>query len=174
MFIKKLLTLLFKNLSNKERNILYQNTIYFLGLPEVLYMTGNFNWLAIPTSSLLTFQNLSHKPPKIQINDLKVLSESGKNCCFVFSSSLRVSFSVSHFPVPSLTGFFLIERLPLCIFFRALLVEKVEIGRVFVSSPSGLVMHVFCLSKPATFSKSYDNFLSLSFWVCSSDLPVLF
>lgn len=42
-FVKKLLTFLFKHLSNKERNILYQNTTDFLGLPEVLYMTGNFN-----------------------------------------------------------------------------------------------------------------------------------
>lgn len=61
----------------KERNILYQNTSDFLGLPDVLYMTGNFNWLAIPTSSLLTFQTLSPKSPKIQINSLKALLESG-------------------------------------------------------------------------------------------------
>lgn len=58
-FIKKLLTLLFKHLLKKERNILCQNTTDFLGLPDMLYMTGNFNWLAIPTSFLLTFQTVS-------------------------------------------------------------------------------------------------------------------
>lgn len=61
-FIKKLLTLLFKHLLKKERNILCQNTTDFLGLPDMLYMAGNFNWLAIPTSFLLIFQTVSQTP----------------------------------------------------------------------------------------------------------------
>lgn len=47
------------NMSEKERNLIYQDTADFMGLVELLSRIGNFSWLSVSTSSLLTFQAFS-------------------------------------------------------------------------------------------------------------------